>query len=239
MKCFVLFIRRGSKTSNVYFYTFNYIATKNNTLTSIITYFWNVNTWKLEDSDILGYGAALIGNQFFTCQKNAACTSSGIFSDLHALRNISNELHSNTVSCPRRLEPTTTQWNPVYLEQITSNIGHSAPKRHINYSYEMVYNNILGKICNFDCNYLRIYNNSSNGSRGSVVGMVTRLRTGRSGFRIVAGLRDFYLLYTCPERLWGPPSLLFNGHRCSLSGLKRPGRNVNLWRPFNAKVKSG
>jgi hypothetical protein len=81
-------------------------------------------------------------------------------------------------------------------------------KRHIVYSDEKVYNNMLGKICNFECNYLRIYNNSSNGNRGSVVGMVTRLQTGRSWFRIMAGLRDFYLLYTCPDRLWGPPSLL-------------------------------
>ena len=54
-------------------------------------------------------------------------------------------------------------------------------KQHILYSDEMVYNKILGKICNFECNYLRIYNNSSSGSRGNVVGMVTRLRTGRSG----------------------------------------------------------
>jgi hypothetical protein len=98
---------------------------------------------------------------------------------------------------------------------------------------------MLGKICNFECNCLIIYNNSSNGSRGSVVDMVTRLQTGRSGFRIMAVLKDFYLLYTCPDRLWGPPSLLLNGHRYSLPGVKRPGRNVNLWRPSNAKVKSG
>lgn len=125
-----------------------------------------------------------------------------------------------------------------YVEQRTSNIWHSAPKRHIIYSDEIVHNKILGKICNFECNYLRISNNSSNGSRGSVVGLVTRLRTGRSGVGIMAGLRDFYLLYTCPDRLWGPPSLLFNGHPCCLLGVKRLGRNVKLWRPSNAKVKS-
>jgi len=126
-----------------------------------------------------------------------------------------------------------------YVEQRTSNIGHSAPKTAHNLKRRNGINKILGKICNFECNYLRIYNNSSNGSRGSVVGMVTRLRTGRPGVRIMAGLRDFYLLYTCPDRLWGPPSLLFNGHPCSLQGVKRLRRNVNLWRPSNAKFKSG
>jgi hypothetical protein len=33
---------------------------------------------------------------------------------------------------------------------------------------------------------------------------------------------------TRPDRLWGPPSLLYNAYRVSLSGVKRPGRDVNL-----------
>ena len=71
-------------------------------------------TWKLEESDIMGYGAASLGNQFSAFQKNAACTSSGVFSDLHDLRNISNELPSDTVSWsqPKRSE---NLWNYISI----------------------------------------------------------------------------------------------------------------------------
>jgi hypothetical protein len=31
---------------------------------------------------------------------------------------------------------------------------------------------------------------------------------------------------TRPDRLWGPPSLLYNGYRVSFPGVKRPGRGV-------------
>jgi hypothetical protein len=31
---------------------------------------------------------------------------------------------------------------------------------------------------------------------------------------------------TCPDRPWGPPSLLYNGYRVPFPGLKRPGRGV-------------
>ena len=36
------------------------------------------------------------------------------------------------------------------------------------------------------------------------------LRAGQSGDRIPVGVEIFC---TCPDRLWGPPSLLFNGYR--------------------------
>jgi len=32
---------------------------------------------------------------------------------------------------------------------------------------------------------------------------------------------------TSPDRPWGPPSLLYNGYRVSLPGVKRPGRGVD------------
>jgi hypothetical protein len=32
---------------------------------------------------------------------------------------------------------------------------------------------------------------------------------------------------TCPDRLWGPPILLYNGYRLSLPGVKRSGRGVD------------
>jgi hypothetical protein len=41
---------------------------------------------------------------------------------------------------------------------------------------------------------------------------------------------------TRPDRLWGPPSLLYNGYRV-LPGLKRPGRGVDHAPPSSAEVK--
>ena len=42
---------------------------------------------------------------------------------------------------------------------------------------------------------------------------------------------------TRPDRLWNPPSLLYNGYRVSFLGLKRPGRGVNHPPPTSAEVK--
>jgi hypothetical protein len=52
-------------------------------------------------------------------------------------------------------------------------------------------------------------------SRDNSVGIVTRLRAGRSGFKgsITGGGWDFFSSPLCPERLWGPPSLLSNGYQ--------------------------
>ena len=46
-------------------------------------------------------------------------------------------------------------------------------------------------------------------SRGSSVGIVTRLRAGRSGVRIPVGARLFFSSPERPDLLWGPSSLLF------------------------------
>jgi hypothetical protein len=35
-----------------------------------------------------------------------------------------------------------------------------------------------------------------------------------------------------PHRLWGPPSLLFNGYRCSFPGVRRPGREADHLSPL-------
>jgi hypothetical protein len=32
---------------------------------------------------------------------------------------------------------------------------------------------------------------------------------------------------TCPDRTWGPPSLLYNGYRVFLGGRMRPGRDAD------------
>jgi hypothetical protein len=53
-------------------------------------------------------------------------------------------------------------------------------------------------------------------SRGNLVIILTKLRTGGFGFRI--SVRT--------EQLWGLPNL-FNGHHCSFPWLKRPVREVN------------
>ena len=50
------------------------------------------------------------------------------------------------------------------------------------------------------------------------------LRAGRSGDRIPVGGEIFL---TCPDRLWGPPSLLYNGYRVFFPGVKS-GRGVTL-----------
>ena len=42
---------------------------------------------------------------------------------------------------------------------------------------------------------------------------------------------------TRPNGSWGPSSLLYNGHRVLLPGVKRPGRGVNHPPPPGAKVK--
>ena len=42
---------------------------------------------------------------------------------------------------------------------------------------------------------------------------------------------------TCPHRPWGPPRLLYNKHRVSFPGVKRPGRSVDHPPPSSAEVK--
>jgi hypothetical protein len=48
--------------------------------------------------------------------------------------------------------------------------------------------------------------------------------------------RIFYLQKR-PDRLWGPPSLLFNGYRGSFTGLKRPGREAGHSTLSSAKLR--
>ena len=57
----------------------------------------------------------------------------------------------------------------------------------------------------------------------SVVGTANVLRAGRSLFHIPFGLRHFVSFPWRSDWLWGPPSLLLNGHRSSFSVIKLPG----------------
>jgi hypothetical protein len=43
---------------------------------------------------------------------------------------------------------------------------------------------------------------------------------------------------TCPDRPWGPPSLLYNGYRVFPGGKVRPGRDADLSPPSSAEVKN-
>ena len=59
-----------------------------------------------------------------------------------------------------------------------------------------------------------------------LVGILPRLRVGRSGVRIPARARDISLSKS-PDQLWGPPSFLFSGYRGSFPRIKRPGREAD------------
>jgi hypothetical protein len=74
---------------------------------------------------------------------------------------------------------------------------------------------------------------NSSESRGSSVCIVIRIRAGRSGVRIPMLSLDFFAPPDRPDRLWSPPSFLFNGYW----GLKRPECEVNHLRLSSAKVK--
>ena len=70
------------------------------------------------------------------------------------------------------------------------------------------------------------------GEPGQLTGTGTTLRTGRSRVRIPERGVLFFFYSKRPNRLWGPPSLLFNWYRVSFSG-----ESVNNLRPSTAEVK--
>jgi hypothetical protein len=72
-------------------------------------------------------------------------------------------------------------------------------------------------------------------SRGSSVGIPA------AGVRFAAGVREeSFSSPQCPHRLWGPLSLLSNGHqRLFPWEVKRPGGEADHISPSSAEVKSG
>ena len=44
------------------------------------------------------------------------------------------------------------------------------------------------------------------------------------------------IFHTCPDRPWGPPSLLYNGYRVFPGGKERPGRDADPSPPSSAVV---
>jgi len=75
------------------------------------------------------------------------------------------------------------------------------------------------------CSTTRVYLRSvaSGGGRDSSVGIATRYVLDGPGIESRWG----EIFRTRPDRPWGPPSLLYNGYRVTLSGVKRPGRGVD------------
>jgi hypothetical protein len=64
---------------------------------------------------------------------------------------------------------------------------------------------------------------SIEGGPGSVVDRATGY--GLDGLGIES--RGDEVFRTCPDRLWGPPSLLYNGHLVFPLGKERPGRDAD------------
>ena len=71
---------------------------------------------------------------------------------------------------------------------------------------------------------------------GSSVGIATGYGLERSGDRNTGGGEIFR---TCPDRPWGPTSLLYNGYRVFPGGKERPGRDADPSLPSRAVVMKG
>ena len=67
---------------------------------------------------------------------------------------------------------------------------------------------------------------------GSAVGIATGY--GLYGPEIKPGVGE--ISRTCPDRHWGPPSLLYNGYRVFPGGKLRPGRDADHSPPSSAAV---
>ena len=70
---------------------------------------------------------------------------------------------------------------------------------------------------------------------GRVVQSVQRLATGWTVRGSNPGGGEIFR--TCPDRPWGPPSLLYNGYRVFTGGKERPGREADPSLPSSAVVK--
>ena len=69
---------------------------------------------------------------------------------------------------------------------------------------------------------------------GRVAQSVQRLATGQTGWGSNPGGSEIFR--TCPDRPWGPPSLLYSGYRLFPGGKERPGRDADP-SPPSALVK--
>jgi hypothetical protein len=70
---------------------------------------------------------------------------------------------------------------------------------------------------------------------GSVVGIATGYELDGPGIKSRWG----QIFRICPDRPWGPPSLLYNGYRVFPGGKKRPGRDADSSPTSSAVIKKG
>jgi hypothetical protein len=78
------------------------------------------------------------------------------------------------------------------------------------------------------------------GGKYSVIGIVSRLRAGRSGFRTPVRGKKFSFLQNWQDRAWRSPRFLHDGHHyvCYLAGVNLTRREVYSSHPTTAKVKN-
>jgi hypothetical protein len=86
--------------------------------------------------------------------------------------------------------------------------------------------------------YVRLVGHNSINSVPTLQKRETGLRAERSGAEVPTNVKRFFSYSKRPDRLWRPGSLLFIGYCCSLPGIKRSGRDVDLSPPCNAKAKN-
>ena len=70
---------------------------------------------------------------------------------------------------------------------------------------------------------------------GSSVGIATGYGLDGPGIESRWGGGEIFRI--CPDRPWGPPSLLYNGYRVFPEGKERPGRDADPSPPSSAVVK--
>jgi hypothetical protein len=59
------------------------------------------------------------------------------------------------------------------------------------------------------------------------------------GVRFPTEAKGIFLYPLCPDQLWGPPSLLYNGYRGPFPGAKaRPGRDADHSPPSSVEVEN-
>jgi hypothetical protein len=74
-------------------------------------------------------------------------------------------------------------------------------------------------------------------TKGRVAQSVYRMATGWTVRGSNPGGGEIFR--TCPDRPWGPLSLLYNGYRVFPGGKERPGRDADPSPPSSAVVKKG
>jgi hypothetical protein len=91
------------------------------------------------------------------------------------------------------------------------------PGQHLRLAFQWPYTNILHYQCR----------------PGSSVGITTGYGLDGPGIKSRWG----EIFRTCPDRPWGPPSLLYNGYRVVPRGKERPRRDADPSPPSSAVVK--